>query len=186
MNDDPQVTSGGTVQPAVLPSKSSKKSGLKSKLPIIIIVLLLLAAGGLAYLWQSESKQAKGQADKVAQLESEQAAQATKVTELEKQLEERKETTGEVNIKKEQFQSVFLTGGQVYFGKITNISETQVTLTDIYYLSEDGAALHKLGEEVHGPEDVMYIERSKVDFWENLKTDGEVAKAIDEYVKSKQ
>ena len=38
--------------------------------------------------------------------------------------------------------------------------------------------LVKLGNELHGPEDAMYINRQSVLFWENLKNDGKVAKAI--------
>jgi hypothetical protein len=41
--------------------------------------------------------------------------------------------------------------------------------------------LIKLGKEVHGPEDAMIINRDQVQFYENLKSDGEVAKLIDQY-----
>jgi len=41
--------------------------------------------------------------------------------------------------------------------------------------------LLKLGNEVHGPEDQMEINREHVVFIEKLKTDGKVAKAIAAY-----
>ena len=76
-------------------------------------------------------------------------------------------------------------------------------MTDIYYLQvqqtvqpKDSSAaaannnqqvsLAKLGGELHGPEDVMYVSRQQVLFWENLKTDGKVAKAISDYKASGQ
>ena len=103
------------------------------------------------------------------------------------------------------YQSVFLTNGQVYFGKVST-SGRWIKLTDIYYLqvtqplqqasSESNAApqstgtaannqpnsqLIKLGSELHGPTDAMYIEKDKVLFWENMKDDSKVVSAIKQY-----
>jgi hypothetical protein len=104
-------------------------------------------------------------------------------------------------IKGNEFQAVFLTNGQVYFGKVSDVDSSYVKLTNIYYLQVTSAAsgsqtvqpkasdtsnqqvsLAKLGGELHGPEDTMFISRSQVLFWENLKTDGKVSKAIADYV----
>jgi hypothetical protein len=100
-------------------------------------------------------------------------------------------------VKGKQYQAVFLTNGQVYFGKVSKVDNSYVKLTDIYYLQvqqqvqpEDKSkssteqpqvSLAKLGGELHGPEDIMYISRTQVLFWENLKTDGKVATAIKDY-----
>lgn len=100
-------------------------------------------------------------------------------------------------IKSKQYQALFLTNGQVYFGKVANIDASYVKLTDIYYLqvqqtvqpkdndnnnaNNQQVSLAKLGGELHGPEDVMYVSRQQVLFWENLKGDGKVAKAIADY-----
>ncbi len=96
-------------------------------------------------------------------------------------------------VKKDQYQAVFLSNGQVYFGKIKNADSTTVTMSDIYYLQQavqgtkdDKTAdkeqaqmsLTKLGNEIHGPEDTMYIQKDQVLFWENLKTDSQVVKSI--------
>jgi hypothetical protein len=96
-------------------------------------------------------------------------------------------------VKGDQYQAVFLTNGQVYFGKLSNPNNKYVELKDIYYLqvtqqeiqegSNDASAdpqisLAKLGNELHGPEDSMYISRDQVLFWENLKGDGDVVTAI--------
>lgn len=108
--------------------------------------------------------------------------------------------TADHAVKGPQYQALFLTNGQVYFGKLTNVDSTYVKLTQIYYLqvqqtvqpkdnssaaNNQNVTLAKLGGELHGPEDTMFISRSQVLFWENLKNDGKVAQAITAY-KSKQ
>jgi hypothetical protein len=101
------------------------------------------------------------------------------------------------------YQAVFLSNGQVYFGKL-ELGRSWVVLKDIYYLqvtqdlqpaSNGGTApttgstsdannssnklqLVKLGSELHGPEDAMYVARDKVLFWENIKDDSQVMQAI--------
>jgi hypothetical protein len=94
-----------------------------------------------------------------------------------------------------KYQAVFLTNGQVYFGKVAGITNDYVNLGNIYYLNSqqqpDAAAktttqqtnfsLVKLGCELHGPADQMVINRDQVSFWENLKSDGKVAKAIQQF-----
>ena len=110
--------------------------------------------------------------------------------------------TASVAVKKDQYQAVFLTNGQVYFGKLKNTSGDYLTLKDIYYLQVDSAIqpstkngdvttkstdsnsnvqLIKLGNELHGPEDEMQVSKEQVLFWENLTNDGKVSKAIASY-----
>jgi hypothetical protein len=96
-------------------------------------------------------------------------------------------------VKEKQYQALFLTNGQVYFGRLSKVDESYVKLTDIYYLQvqpkpnepanqqQPQISLAKLGGELHGPEDVMYVSRQQVLFWENLKDDGKVVKAIQEF-----
>jgi len=107
------------------------------------------------------------------------------------------------------YQAVFLTNGQVYFGKLSSPRAEYVKLTDIYYLQvnqelqptgtttgqQQPAAsqaqqnpqlsLVKLGNELHGPTDTMWINRSQVLFYEDLKADGKVAQAIASYKQGK-
>jgi len=103
-------------------------------------------------------------------------------------------------ISTDKYQAVFLSSqdGQVYFGKLGVYNSDLYVLTDIYYvrvenpIQPEGAnqtqqpniSLAKLGNELHGPEDVMYISRDKVLYWENLKDDGQVVKAITEFKKT--
>jgi hypothetical protein len=101
-------------------------------------------------------------------------------------------------VKNKQYQALFLTNGQVYFGHLKNVDSSYVKLNDIYYLQVQQAvqpadsktnsanpnvSLAKLGSELHGPEDTMYVSRDQVLFWENLKDDGKVAQAIKDYQK---
>lgn len=101
-----------------------------------------------------------------------------------------------VDIETDKYQSVFLTNGQVYFGKLRDVSSEFLQLSDVYYLqtkSDSGSGssnpqtstadqsnvqLIKLGNEVHGPEDQMTINKTQVLFYENIKPDGQVGKLI--------
>ncbi len=94
------------------------------------------------------------------------------------------------------YQAVFLTNGQVYFGKAVNKGGDYLTLEDVFYLqankqlqpqtdeakaSSSQLSLIKLGSELHGPDDVMHINRDQILFFEDLKRDGRVFQAISEY-----
>lgn len=106
------------------------------------------------------------------------------------------------------YQAVFLNNGQVYFGKMADTGRW-TKLTDIYYLqvtqqlqpadngskstsssassnttdpsAQPNIQLVKLGSELHGPEDQMFIEKDKILFWENMKDDSKVVQAIQKY-----
>ncbi|HLG90838.1 MAG TPA: hypothetical protein VI336_01610 [Candidatus Saccharimonadales bacterium] len=103
-------------------------------------------------------------------------------------------------VDKSKYQAVFLNGGatsgsvlySTYFGHVTKMTDRYIVLRDIYYLTTDQSSensqaspqLTKLGcQQLHSPFDEMVINRSQVAFWENLKDDGKVAKAIADYVK---
>jgi len=102
--------------------------------------------------------------------------------------------TANMQVNSKQYQAVFLANGQVYFGKLKHVNGNYVQLSDIYYLQvqqsvqpdaaktdqnkQPQVSLAKLGNELHGPEDSMYISRDQVLFWENLKEDGKVTQAI--------
>lgn len=104
------------------------------------------------------------------------------------------------SVKGKEYQALFLTNGQVYFGKLSQVNGEYVKMSDIYYLqiqqqvqpgqtstnnnANPNVSLAKLGGELHGPEDTMYVSRQQVLFWENLKNDGKVAKAIADYKNS--
>ena len=83
-----------------------------------------------------------------------------------------------------KMQAVFLNGGQVYFGKITDLNDKYLRMEDIFYLrvnqvvqpnqqsnqqAQNDISLVKLGCELHRPSNEMLINRSQIVFWENLK-----------------
>ena len=88
-----------------------------------------------------------------------------------------------------QWQAVFLNNNQVYFGKLKDYNASYVELSDVYYLrtaseldqsqtAGSNLNLIKLGGEVHGPEDVIYVPKSSVLFWENMKDTSRVVQTI--------
>ncbi len=87
----------------------------------------------------------------------------------------------------DRWQAVFLDNGQVYFGKLKNHNATYVTLSDVFYLryatdltdaGEKNLNLVKLGGELHGPEDTLFVRKEAILFWENLKPDSRVVTTI--------
>lgn len=97
-------------------------------------------------------------------------------------------TAGESSyVKTGKYQAVFLNNGQVYFGTIRNLTSNYVRLTNVYYLTQTGDnnsnyTLVKLGcQQIHNPSDEMYVNRSQVTFWENIESDGKVAKSIKDF-----
>ena len=98
-----------------------------------------------------------------------------------------------------KYQAVFLSNGQVYFGKLQNSTGEYLKLTNVFYLQTktntttqnpqttsntgNDVELVKLGSEIHGPDDQMVINHSQVLFYENLKPDGRVSQSITNYVK---
>jgi len=97
-----------------------------------------------------------------------------------------------------EYQAVFLDNNQVYFGKISGTGSQFARLTEIYYLQVNQAIqpkgqgaqpavnLVKLGGELHGPADEMLINRDHILFYEDLKADSQVVKAIGSYKTSQE
>jgi len=94
----------------------------------------------------------------------------------------------------DNYQAVFLSNNQVYFGKLSNQSGKYPVLTDIYYLRvtqplqpsdpNPNINLVKLGDELHGPSDKMEINRDQILFVEDLKPDSQVVTAIKDYLEA--
>ncbi len=92
----------------------------------------------------------------------------------------------------DDYQAVFLTNDQVYFGKLSNENSDYPVLKDIYYLrvtsqlqpveaettAQPAINLVKLGNELHSPKDEMRINKDHILFIEDLKPDSQVVVAI--------
>lgn len=170
--------------PAVIKTSTLSKPFL---LPSVVIALSILLVGG-AQILTTMSAARKTQVFQSEEIGVQRDAYATQDL-----------ANGyQKSIKADEYQAVFITGGQVYFGKIRKIDSAFITLTDIYYLrtqedvqsgktpatSSSNVSLVKLGQELHGPEDQMTIRTSSIQFWENLKADGNVSKAIANFKKN--
>jgi hypothetical protein len=100
-------------------------------------------------------------------------------------------------VKDKQYQAVFLTNGQVYFGNISDVNHDFIRLNNIYYLTQNTTTasngqtttdgnytLVKLGcQQIHDPVDEMVIQQSQVSFWENLNDSGKVVTSIHQFQK---
>lgn len=97
--------------------------------------------------------------------------------------------------KNEVYSAVFLANGQVYFGKMIENNDMEITLTNVFYiqinektagqqenvLGQTSFNLIKLGNELHGPTDELFINRSQVVFYEKLRDDSKVVESIKNY-----
>lgn len=98
------------------------------------------------------------------------------------------------------WQAVFLDNGQVYFGHITKQNSRTVVLKEVYYLQvaqspqpapegqqpQNNLSLVKLGNELHGPKDVMNVNVQHILFTEDLKNDSQVVTAIVRYLEDQK
>lgn len=174
-SQQPSMSSAGQMpQMGMMPEQ-----GGRSKMPWIILAVVVVVLGALGILFRQQLFGSKNNA----------------------------EVKGAMTTGSSGYQAVFLTNGQVYFGKLSDATADYVTLKDIYYLqvvqppqlqgtppqgqqqsapaqqqaAQPQISLVKLGNELHGPVDEMHISRSQVLFYEDLKSDGQVVKAIADY-----
>jgi len=91
-----------------------------------------------------------------------------------------------------KYQVVYLVNGQAYFGKLQNTSGDFLVLkspyiaqsvenTDKNSTSGVGATqttILKVTDQVYGPDDSIAIKSSQVAFWQNLRDDSKVTKAV--------
>ncbi len=194
----PNKQSSSSASPITEPPKYSNvpiKTNESRHNPVLWILSIVgvLAIIGLSTWGIKQSSGLAEAQNQISRLSADKKSLTEEVEESRKVLEEIKESTGEINVEKSGAQAVFFRSGQVYFGKITRITETQIKLENIYYLKSSrvgktdldnlpaDVTLVKLGCELHGPKDEMFIERKEVEFWENLKNDSQVSQAIATY-----
>jgi len=89
-------------------------------------------------------------------------------------------------INSNEYQAVFLTNQQIYFGRLTSPGGDFYYLRHVYYLASQASArgrglqrtLVKLTADLHAPEDLMVINRSQILFVENLQPKGRAAQLM--------
>jgi hypothetical protein len=82
------------------------------------------------------------------------------------------------------YQSIFLTNGSSYYGKLAPQGDDWFVLTDVFYISvsdQTGTQLIKRGSEPWGPKDSMIIPKDQVLVIENMRDDSDVVAAIRRY-----
>ncbi len=177
----------------VAPRRSSRSNGegKKGVLWGLVILIGLAVVAGIVFMIVKEMKGTNGVGG-------------------ERIIEREKIVTGgsgndSMKIDPAKYQAVFLTNGQVYFGRIDFHDPSYIGLSDIYYLQvkpvlqqsegndndntntakqqeqKTELSLVKLGNELHGPEDRMMINKDQVVFVEDLKNDSKVTDAITRY-----
>jgi len=144
---------------------SKKRSNWLIKTVITLVIVIVLAAGG----WMAWSTYVKNN------------------------------TTG---IDSTKYQAVFLTNGQIYFGKLYTYNNESMRLTTGYYpqakasdtgdsdatktdSTSNGIQLIRMGDEVYGPENEIFISKKQILHYENLKSDSKVSQLIDQNERSK-
>ena len=98
-----------------------------------------------------------------------------------------------------KYQAVFMSNGQIYFGKLSDFNEASFKITKIYYPqaqtteedttknattdAQSNIQLFRVTDGVHGPEDQMIITKSQILYYENLESDSKVTKLIEANLK---
>ena len=82
-------------------------------------------------------------------------------------------------------QAVFLDNGLIYFGKLKEVNRDYVALDEAYYLrtntqtpNDGGLNLVRVIDDLHRPENTIYISKTKITFWENLQVNSPVLTII--------
>lgn len=99
----------------------------------------------------------------------------------------------------QNYSAVFLSNGQVYFGKIIRNTRNEITMNDVFYIQvgnnagqmenrnqetvqhdqfQNNFSLIRVSSELHGPTDVIFINKSQVVFYEDLRDDSQVVQSI--------
>ena len=79
-------------------------------------------------------------------------------------------------------------GDQIYFGNIKAINSHSIILANVFYIpassTSSSVTLEPLVCQIDEPYNQMVINRSSVNWWENLQSGGKIAKAITSYQSS--
>lgn len=102
-------------------------------------------------------------------------------------------TTG---IDSSRYQAVFMSNGQIYFGKLASFNDDSFKITSIYYpqaqatgeageetdvtTEQSNISLFRVTDGVHGPDDEMIIMKSQILYYENLQENSKVTQLIEQ------
>ncbi|MGH7236944.1 MAG: hypothetical protein ACREGF_00220, partial [Candidatus Saccharimonadales bacterium] len=77
---------------------------------------------------------------------------------------------------------------QIYFGKITTITSSYFVLQNVFYIptsqNSSQVTLTPLVCQIDSPYDQMIVNRTNINWWENLQPGSQVVKSISQYNKT--
>lgn len=82
------------------------------------------------------------------------------------------------------YYAFFLSTGQIYFGKLVDQNNLEFKLENVFYLQSNSSSemgqfnLIKISDEIHGPKDLIVIQRQSVVFYEILRDDSKLVESI--------
>lgn len=83
------------------------------------------------------------------------------------------------------YQMVYLTNGQVIFGKLQNTSGGYLVIKNPYTLQASGqttndapTSIVKMSDQIYGPQDSVAVRSDNIISWQNLRSDSKVSQAI--------
>jgi len=132
---------------------------------LILVIILPLIVGGIYYSFKAPRKSLSGV-----------RVQQTAKSKQENQPQKR--------------QAVFLTNGQVYFGFVLDADKPIVTIKDAYAVKADDLLptdetnekrqiiMTKTSNELHNPEDAMYVNRDHILFYQTISDQSKVNETI--------
>lgn len=100
--------------------------------------------------------------------------------------------SGDLGIDASRYQAVFLSNGQIYFGKLTAFNDESFKITTVYYPQAESEEttttanqqgniqLFRITDGVHGPEDEMIIMKDQILYYENLQENSKVTQLIEQ------
>jgi hypothetical protein len=111
-------------------------------------------------------------------------------------------TTATDSVDPAGFYAVFLDDKEAFVGQITEVTQAQISMKNIFYLTFEATdssgkpitnpqaadfkpTIKKLGQEIWGPKDFVRIDRIKVLYYTQLRPDSPIVKAIDNYQQPK-
>lgn len=85
------------------------------------------------------------------------------------------------------YQMVYLSNGQVIFGKLQNTSGAYLVVREPYTLQtattttekDNATSILKMTDQVYGPDDSIAVRSDNVISWQNLRSDSKVTQAIE-------
>jgi hypothetical protein len=166
------VISGTTSKPKRMRRVPPKQQGF-ALLPILVILVVLVGVGACGWYIAHKQAATKTSTSPVAKDASTQA--------LTQQQAAKALTIQGITVTKTDYYKL-TTGSTAYYGHVQAIDGVYVRLAPVYYMGPSGS-LTRLGNELQGPESIMYVTKSKISAIAKVAVEDQVLAAINAYEK---